>query len=88
MPQTVDEEKNCTLSLLRWVYEVDVGKGKVGYKSVVCLYAENRIFALSYKAILFLKNNFLFSQKHLPTKFPHSLKHITYCPPKSGLAFL
>ena len=36
----------------------------------------------------FLKITFCSLKKHLPTKLPHSLKHITYCPPKSGLAFL
>ena len=40
------------------------------------------------KLYVFSNNNFLSSQKQTPTKLPLSLKHITYCLPKSKPVFL
>ena len=60
---------------------------KFGTKSWLVCVQNAEIFASSSETIHFPVNNFLFSQKQLPTKLPHSLKHITYCPPKSRFAF-
>ena len=43
-------------------------------------------FLLSHKTF-FLKDSLLFAKKPPPTKLSHSLKYITYCPPKSEQVF-
>ena len=52
------------------------------------LSAKNGISYSHPKLSIFLNNNFLPSQKQIPTKTTHSLKYITYCLPKSKFAFL
>ena len=57
------------------------------YQKCFCV-QKAEILTFCPKLSVFPNNNFLFSQKHITTKATHSLKHITYCPTKSNLAFL
>ena len=45
-------------------------------------------FEILSETILFSANSFLYAKKQLPTKLPRSMKHITYCLPKSEPVFL
>ena len=70
--------------LVRYKREIAVGRQKVWCQNTVYfVYGELVILPFSTRLFVSYGNCFLFPKSQIPTKPPHFMKHITYCPPKS-----